>query len=131
MVSALYVVFGALFIIKLSLNVVHLRRQYHISIGDGGVSDLQLAIRIHGNAVEYTPLALLLLVVMEMNGADIWIIHLLGFFFFFGRLLHAHGLRSRTLLWRRNGMLLTIFSLLGMVIANLIFLPWDLLFTVH
>ena len=64
MVSAFYVVLGALFIIKLSLNVVHLRRQYRISTGDGGVSDLQLAIRVHGNAVEYIPLALLLLVVM-------------------------------------------------------------------
>jgi len=131
MVSALYVVFGALFIIKLALNVVHLRRQYRVSIGDGGVSDLQLAIRIHGNAVEYIPLALLLLVVMEMNGADIWIVHLLGLFFFFGRLLHAHGLRSRTLLWRRNGMLLTLISLAGMIIVNLIFLPWDLMLTLH
>lgn len=131
MVSALYVVFGALFIIKLALNVVHLRRQYRVSIGDGGVSDLQLAIRIHGNAMEYIPLALLLLVVMEMNGADIWIVHLLGLFFFFGRLLHAHGLRSRTLLWRRNGMLLTLISLAGMIIVNLIFLPWDLMLTLH
>ncbi|MBK0031689.1 MAPEG family protein [Erwinia sp. S43] len=131
MVSALYVVFGALLIIKFSLDVVRLRRQYRISIGDGGVSDLQLAIRIHGNAVEYIPLATLLLVVMEMNGADIWLIHLLGLFFFFGRLLHAWGLRSRTMLWRRNGMILTLLTLLGMIIVNLIFLPWDLVLTLH
>lgn len=131
MVSALYVVFGALLIIKFSLDVVRLRRQYRISIGDGGVSDLQLAIRIHGNAVEYIPLATLLLVVMEMNGADIWLIHLLGLFFFFGRLLHAWGLRSRTMLWRRNGMILTFLTLLGMIVVNLIFLPWDLVLTLH
>ncbi|MEJ4044539.1 MAPEG family protein [Erwinia sp. SLM-02] len=131
MVSALYVVFGALLIIKFSLDVVRLRRQYRISIGDGGVSDLQLAIRIHGNAVEYIPLAVLLLVVMEMNGADIWLVHLLGLFFFFGRLLHAWGLRSRTMLWRRNGMILTLLTLLGMIVVNLIFLPWDLVLTLH
>lgn len=131
MVSALYVVIGALLIIKFSLDVVRLRRQYRISIGDGGVSDLQLAIRIHGNAIEYIPLALLLLVVMEMNGADIWLIHLLGLFFFFGRLLHAWGLRSRTILWRRNGMILTLLTLIGMIIVNLIFLPWDLVLTLH
>ncbi|CAO96528.1 MAPEG family protein [Erwinia tasmaniensis] len=129
MVSALYVVLGALFIIKLSLDVVRLRRQYRVSIGDGGVSDIQLAIRIHGNAVENIPIALLLLVMMEMNGASIWLLHLLGLFFFFGRLLHAWGLRSRTLLWRRNGMILTLLSLLGMVIVNLMFLPWDLILT--
>lgn len=131
MVSALYVVIGALLVIKLSLDVVRLRRQYRISIGDGGVSDLQIAIRIHGNAVEYIPLGMLLLVVMEMNGADIWLVHLTGIFFFFGRLLHAWGLRSRTVLWRRNGMILTLLSLLGMVIVNVIFLPWDLVLSLH
>lgn len=126
MVSALYVVLGTLFILKFLLDVVRLRRQYRVSIGDGGVSDLQLAIRIHGNAVENIPVALFLLVMMEMNGADIWMLHLLGLFFFFGRLMHAYGLRSRTVLWRRNGMILTLLSLFGMVIVNLLFLPWDL-----
>ncbi|MEN5015224.1 MAPEG family protein [Erwinia sp. Eh17-17] len=126
MVSALYVVLGTLLILKFLLDVVRLRRQYRVSIGDGGVSDLQLAIRIHGNAVENIPVALFLLVMMEMNGADIWMLHLLGLFFFFGRIMHAHGLRSRTVLWRRNGMLLTLLSLAGMVVVNLLFLPWDL-----
>jgi len=128
MVSALYVVVGSLFILKFLLDVVRLRRQYRVSIGDGGVSDLQLAIRIHGNAVENIPIAMFLLVMMEMNGADIWMLHLLGLFFFFGRMMHAWGLRSRTLLWRRNGMLLSLLSLAGMVLVNLLFLPWDLVF---
>ena len=131
MVSALYVVLGAIFIIKFSLDVVRLRRQYRISIGDGGVSDLQLAIRIHGNAVENIPIAVMLLVMMEMNGADIVLLHLLGILFFLGRLMHFQGLRSRTLFWRRNGMLLTLLSLFGMVVTNLVFLPWDLVFTLH
>lgn len=126
MVSALYVVLGTLFILKFLLDVVRLRRQYRVSMGDGGVSDLQLAIRIHGNAVENIPIALFMLVMMEMNGADIWMLHLLALFFFFGRLMHAYGLRSRTVLWRRNGMILTLLSLFGMVIVNLLFLPWDL-----
>lgn len=128
MVSALYVVVGSLFILKFLLDVVRLRRQYRVSIGDGGVSDLQLAIRIHGNAVENIPIAMFLLVMMEMNGADIWMLHLLALFFFFGRMMHAWGLRSRTVLWRRNGMLLTLLSLAGMVLVNLLFLPWDLVF---
>lgn len=128
MVSALYVVVGSLFILKFLLDVVRLRRQYRVSIGDGGVSDLQLAIRIHGNAVENIPIAMFLLVMTEMNGADIWMLHLLGLFFFFGRMMHAWGLRSRTVLWRRNGMLLTLLSLAGMVLVNLLFLPWDLVF---
>ncbi|WP_414148603.1 MAPEG family protein [Erwinia sp. BNK-24-b] len=131
MVSALYVVLGALFLIKFSFDVVRLRRQYRVSHGDGGFYELQTAIRIHGNAVEYIPLALLLLVVMEMNGADMWMLHLSGLFFFLGRVLHSYGMRTSTLLWRKNGMIITMLSLLTMIILNLIFLPWDLVFTLN
>ncbi|WP_034915440.1 MULTISPECIES: MAPEG family protein [Erwinia] len=131
MVSALYVVVGALFLIKLSLDVVRLRRQYRVAYGDGGFFELQTAIRTHGNAAEYIPLALLLLVIMEMNGADIWMLHLCGLLLFLGRALHAYGLRSSTLLWRKNGMMLTLLSLLIMVILNLVYLPWDLVLTLH
>ncbi|RRZ95874.1 MAPEG family protein [Erwinia sp. 198] len=131
MVSALYVVLGALFIIKFSFDVVRLRRQYHVSHGDGGFYELQTAIRIHGNAVEYIPLALLLLVIMEMNGAEMWMLHLTGLFFFLGRALHSYGMRTSTLLWRKNGIILTLASLLGMIVLNLVFLPWDLVFTLR
>ena len=50
MVSALYAVLGALPLIKFSFDVVRLRTQYRVSYGDGGFSELQSAIRIHGNA---------------------------------------------------------------------------------
>jgi hypothetical protein len=71
MVSALYAVLGALLLIKFSFDVVRLRMQYRVAYGDGGFSELQSAIRIHGNAVEYIPVALVLLLFMEMNGADV------------------------------------------------------------
>jgi hypothetical protein len=38
-------------------------------------------------------------------------------------------MRTSTLLWRKNGMILTLASLLGMIVLNLVFLPWDLVFT--
>jgi len=72
MVSALYAVLAALLLIKFSFDVVRLRMQYRVSYGDGGFSELQSAIRIHGNAVEYIPIALLLLLLMEMDGAETW-----------------------------------------------------------
>ncbi|EXU76127.1 MULTISPECIES: MAPEG family protein [Erwinia] len=131
MVSALYVVTGALFLIVLTLQVVRLRRQYRVAHGDGGFYDLQIAIRIHGNAVETIPLALLLLVMMEMNGAEIWMLHLVALLFFIGRGLHCYGMRTSILLWRKNGMMLTLLSLLAMIILNLIFLPWDLVLPLH
>lgn len=129
MVSALYVVLGALFLIKFSFDVVRLRRQYHVSHGDGGFYELQIAIRIHGNSVETIPIAMLLLVMMEMNGADIWLLHLVALLFFLGRGLHYYGMRTSTLLWRKNGMIITLMSLVAMIILNLLFLPWDLVLT--
>ena len=78
MVSALYVVMGALLVMKFTLDVVRYRRFYRVAYGDGGYHDLKMAIRIHGNAIETIPLALFLLVMMEMNGADIWMVHLTG-----------------------------------------------------
>lgn len=91
MVSALYAVLGALLLIKFSFDVVRLRMQYRVSYGDGGFSELQSAIRIHGNAVEYIPVALILLLLMEMDGAETWMVHVCGLLLIAGRLMHYYG----------------------------------------
>ncbi|BBT99654.1 hypothetical protein WP9S17E11_20530 [Escherichia coli] len=67
MVSALYAVLSALLLMKFSFDVVRLRMQYRVAYGDGGFSELQSAIRIHGNAVEYIPIAIVLMLFMEMG----------------------------------------------------------------
>ncbi|MEA7188004.1 hypothetical protein ONJ45_27765, partial [Salmonella enterica subsp. enterica serovar Virginia] len=43
-----FAVLGALLLMKFSFNVVRLRMQYRVAYGDGGFSELQSAIRIHG-----------------------------------------------------------------------------------
>ncbi|MFI8418341.1 MAPEG family protein [Serratia sp. NPDC078593] len=131
MVSALYVVLGALLLIKLSYDVVRLRMQYRVAYGDGGFYELQTAIRVHGNAVEYIPIAAVLLVLMEMNGTAIWMIHLCGLMLMSGRLVHYYGLRNREVSWRRSGMSATYISLILMILANIYYLPWDLIFSLH
>ncbi len=78
MVSALYAVLSALLLMKFSFDVVRLRMQYRVAYGDGGFSELQSAIRIHGNAVEYIPIAIVLMLFMEMNGAETWMVHICG-----------------------------------------------------
>ncbi|EFE94984.1 MAPEG family protein [Serratia odorifera] len=131
MVSALYVVLGALLLIKLSYDVVKLRTQYRVAYGDGGFYELQTAIRVHGNAVEYIPIAAVLLVMMEMNGAGVWMIHVCGLMLMAGRLVHYYGLRNREVSWRRSGMSATYIALVLMVLANIIYLPWDLIFSLY
>ncbi|ELY6326909.1 MAPEG family protein [Cronobacter malonaticus] len=131
MVSALYAVLGALLLMKFSFDVVRLRMQYRVAYGDGGFSELQSAIRIHGNAVEYLPIGLLLLLFMEMNGAQNWMLHVCGLLQLVGRLMHYYGYHHRLLRWRRSGMSATYIALLMMVLANIWYMPWELVFSFH
>ncbi|WP_409307560.1 MAPEG family protein [Pectobacterium sp. B1J-3] len=131
MVSALYVVLGALLLIKLSLDVVKLRMQYRVAYGDGGFYELQTAIRVHGNAVEYIPIGAILLVLMEMNGAMMVMVHVCGLMLIVGRVLHYYGLHHREFRWRRAGMAGTYVSLVLMALFNLYYLPWELVFTLY
>ncbi|BDH45435.1 hypothetical protein TUM12370_14790 [Salmonella enterica subsp. enterica serovar Choleraesuis] len=128
MVSALYAVLSALLLIKFSFDVALLRRQYRVPYGDGGFSELQSAIRIHGNAVEYIPIAILLMLFAEMNGADSWMIHVFGILLIAGRLMHYYGYHHRLVFWRRWGMSATWASMLLMVVINLWYMPWELVF---
>ncbi|MBS0924266.1 MAPEG family protein [Providencia sp. JGM181] len=124
MVSSLYAVLGALLILRLSLNVVKLRNQYRVSVGDGGFSELQTAIRVHGNAIEYIPISLILLLLMEMNGAKVWMIHVCGILLIASRMLHSYGLKNHDYSQRRMGMMGTYLALALMVMANAYYLPW-------
>lgn len=131
MVSALYAVLAALLLIKFSFDVVRLRMLYRVAYGDGGFSELQSAIRIHGNAVEYIPLGMILLLFMEMNGAETWMVHFCGLLLLVGRWMHYYGFHHRLFRWRRYGMTATYLSLVLMVLANLWYMPWELVFSLR
>ncbi|MGS9064456.1 MAPEG family protein, partial [Salmonella enterica subsp. enterica serovar Infantis] len=77
--------------------------QYRVAYGDGGFSVLQRAIRILGNAVDYIPVALVLLLFMEMNGGETWMVHICGIILFAGRLMLYYGFHHRLFRWRRAG----------------------------
>jgi uncharacterized membrane protein YecN with MAPEG domain len=93
------------------------RTQYRVSYGDGGFSELQSAIRVHGTRWNTFPLALILLLFMEMNGANLDGPHL-WYASDCGRLMHYYGFHHRLFRWRRSGMSATWCSLLLMVLAN-------------
>lgn len=95
-VTALWTALIALWILLLMLRVVQLRRSRRIGIGDGGDKDLAKAIRVHGNAVETMPIALLLLLVTELAGAAPWLLHVCGSALLASRVLHAAGLTRTT-----------------------------------
>ncbi|MGZ4981755.1 MAG: MAPEG family protein [Methylobacter sp.] len=124
MITSIYASLSALLIVRLSLSVIKLRRKNRVSVGDGGNEALQLAIRAHSNAVEYIPIALMLLLMLELNGAPKMLIHILGATLLIGRILHAMGLPAKDLKKRVWGMQITIYLLIGLAILNVVFLAF-------
>ena len=47
--------------IKLARNVIKLRREHNVVIGDGKIKELEQAIRAHANFNEYVPIGLIML----------------------------------------------------------------------
>lgn len=110
----IYAALLGLLLLALTAAVVRLRGKHKVGIGDGGHADLALACRAHANFIEYVPLALILLLLLEYRGVPVWALHGLGSALFFGRVLHAWGLsRSQgTSPGRAIGILLTWISIL-------------------
>lgn len=128
MITALYASFLGLLIVWLSLNVIKFRKKHIIRYGDGNNIDLIIARTAHSNATEYIPVALLLLLLLELNHAGIWVIHLLGVSFVLGRLIHAYGILKKNHFGRVTGMKITLFAIIALAILNLAYLPYDKLF---
>ena len=121
-ITAVYASLLAIMVVMLVVVVVKLRRSLRVGIGDGGNRDLLRAIRVHGNAIESTPLFLVLLGLYELNhGSATWL-HLFGAAFLLSRLLHAWGLFNSggASPGRVSGTIGTNSCLIGLAIANLL-----------
>ena len=90
-ITGLYCALSAVLIIALAIRVIRLRWQTKTGIGDGGDRRLARAIRIHGNASEYIPIALVLMLVAELNGAGPALLHGCGIALIAARIAHAWG----------------------------------------
>jgi uncharacterized protein len=119
MVSSIYAGILALLIVWLSLKVIKLRRSKKVILGDGGETELQYAIRAQGNATEYIPICLILLVLLELSGINIWLVHLGGIAIIIGRLLHAKGLLTQSLSYRVLGMQFTFITIITLASLNI------------
>ena len=124
MMSSLYASLGGLIIMWLSFNVIKLRRAHKISVGDGGNEYLRLAMAAQSNAIEYIPITLILMFSLELNHANMWLLHTMGLAMLVGRILHANGLLSSNLKLRVVGMQVTLLVLMILVISNLLYLSY-------
>jgi len=114
-----------LFWLSLALDisgwVVRVRMQQKIFAGDKGDPVMANAIRVHANFAEYVPLALILILLAEMQGAPALALHLLGGGLVLSRVMHALGMATEPHkpLLRGGGALLTFVVLFFGSAANI------------
>lgn len=121
-VTALYAALLAIFLVILGGLVVRTRIKERIGLGDGNNQAMLAAIRIHANAVENIPIALLLMFLLEINGGGDFALHVYGEALIVGRLMHAFGMFQKRNVnrWRQLGMVLTWLVILGLAVTLLI-----------
>lgn len=122
MITLLYTALLTLLVLGLAGRVIAARLKYKVGLGDGGQGVLNQRMRAHANAVEYVPLALLLLGGIELSGYPDPLVHVLGIALLVARLLHAWGLAtsegpSTGRFW---GTVLTMLLMLGMCVLAIV-----------
>jgi uncharacterized protein len=108
--TAIYTAVLGLLAALLTINVIVNRVRAKVDFGDGGVAALGQAIRAHANFAEHTPLALLLIGLVEAFGYPALAVNGLAVVFLLARLLSAFGLNMtlRQSFGRQTGAALTI-----------------------
>ncbi len=124
-ITAFYALILATIMVILAFRVSLMRAKTGITLGDGNNPKMLERIRIHGNFTEFVPTALVLLALVEMNGApSIWL-HLIGGTMLLGRLAHPLGVHATP--GRGNLRIAgTLLSEISIVIA-VIYLGWRLI----
>lgn len=120
-ITGLYAALGALLILVLAARVMWLRNTRKVGIGSGGDERLARAIRAHANAIEYLPIALLLLLILELDQTRPALLHLFGIVLIVARAIHALGLsvKSGYSVGRAVGIALTFLTILAMALLLL------------
>ena len=91
MVTPLYAGLLVLLFLVLSVRVITSRLSGKVAFGDGGDRALLRRIRGHANFVEYVPLALLLMAILEISRFSIYVLHALGILLLVGRVVHGYA----------------------------------------
>jgi uncharacterized protein len=112
----------ALLCCVLSVRVLRLRRTLNVRIGDGDNMKLLRAIRVHGNFVEYVPLALLLLLLLEARGIATPWLAVYGTALVVARISHALGVSrvEEVMVFRIIGVSTTLSLLIAASITLLL-----------
>jgi uncharacterized membrane protein YecN with MAPEG domain len=113
-VTLLYGGLNALLITFLGMQVSRSRATRGVGVETPIPKEMIRAVRAHGNAIEWVPLGLVLLLAIELSGAGSrFTLHLAGGTLLLGRVLHAAGFHGKNRL-STVGAALTYLDLFAM-----------------
>ena len=120
-ITALYAGILALIVIALAINVTVHRVNLRVPLGDGGNPQMRRMIRLHGNAAEYIPFAVVLMAIYELNGGGHMGLHIVGIALVAGRVVQTWGMwaTDMTNRGRQTGQSLTWLSVIALAVLNL------------
>ena len=93
---AIAAIFG-LFHVIFTLRVGGYRFRSRISLGDGGDPELRNRVRAHGNFIENVPIAVLLILLNDLDGAQDTTLILMGSILIIARITHYLTIATRRL----------------------------------
>ncbi len=91
-ITALYAGLLAIWLVVLSFRVISGRWAGGISIGVGDDPMFERRVRAQANLIEYAPLALICLALLENAGVPPYLLHGLGLILLLGRVAHGMAL---------------------------------------
>jgi uncharacterized membrane protein YecN with MAPEG domain len=113
-ITALYGALNAIFNIFLANNVSTKRRVHKVGLGEGSDPSMLVAIRAHANNAEFVPLAIVIMLLLEMCGADRVVLHIYGGVLLAARIAHWIGLpRKSPNVFRFSGVAATWVLIVG------------------
>lgn len=94
-VTALYAGLLAIYALGLSFRAGSYRGKIGVSILYGEPPNMELAqrVRVHQNFLEYVPMLLILMGIIELNGGSALFLHVAGVVLIISRIAHALGLK--------------------------------------
>lgn len=109
----------ALLLLFLAIHTVRQRLRVKAAFGDAGDAVLISASRSHGNLAEHAPIVILMLGLLEMNGAAPMALAVVAGLFVVGRIAHVIGLHTpsepgKAPVPRSIGVILTWLTLAGL-----------------
>jgi uncharacterized protein len=76
----------------LGMRIAAFRKEFRVSVGDGGHDPLLRRMRAQANFIEHAPFVLILLLGLEISGANRIVLAVLAALFVVARILHGLGM---------------------------------------